>query len=129
MRRTEGRRRRSTAHLTHPLTLSLLKHLALFSVDLVEKMKFVLENLDTNTLLTYVSVMFFQLKKFKPSIVQFQYVRRDQEKKHGSILMQHLKSEITMLYATQIDLGTRFTGRPDLFGKMKNCSLGSHGEH
>jgi hypothetical protein len=37
MRRTvNGRRRRSTVHLTHPLTLRFLKHLVFFSVDPVE---------------------------------------------------------------------------------------------
>jgi hypothetical protein len=37
------RRRRSAIHPTHPIVLSFLKHLVLFSVDTIEKDEFVLE--------------------------------------------------------------------------------------
>lgn len=37
------RRRRSAIHPTHPIILTFLKHLVLFSVDTIEKDEFVLE--------------------------------------------------------------------------------------
>jgi hypothetical protein len=52
------RRRRSAIHPTHPIILSLLKHLVLFSVDTIEKDELVLEK-DENQGPAYMARLYF----------------------------------------------------------------------